>query len=51
MDNLWLKVGNIVAKGAISSFVTMFLKKPSAAESSESVYMMERVNTSEADNF
>ena len=29
---------------AISSFVTMFFKKPSAAEASESVYMRERVN-------
>ena len=29
---------------AISSFVTMFSKKPSAAEASESVYMRERVN-------
>ena len=28
---------------AISSFVTMFSKKPSAAEASESVYMRERV--------
>ena len=26
MDNLWLKVGNIVALGAIASFVTMFPK-------------------------
>ena len=30
---------------AISSFVTMFFKKPSAAEASESVYMRERVNS------
>ena len=29
---------------AISSFVTMFFKKPSAAEASESVYMRERAN-------
>ena len=29
---------------AISSFVTMFLKKTSATEASESVYMRERVN-------
>ena len=28
---------------AISSFVTLFSKKPSAAEASESVYMRERV--------
>ena len=30
---------------AISSFVTMFSKKRSAAETSERVYMRERVNT------
>ena len=30
--------------GAISSFVTLFSKKPSAAEAIESVYMRERVN-------
>ena len=27
MDNLWLKVENIVAKGEMSSFVTMFLTR------------------------
>ena len=50
MDNLWLKVENIVAKGEIASFKQFFLlshfflKNPSAAETSESVYMRERVN-------
>ena len=39
MDNLRLKVENIVAKGEIA----LFFKKPSAAEASESVYMRERV--------
>ena len=39
MDNLKLKVENIVAKGEIARF-----KKLSAAEASESVYMRERVN-------
>ena len=33
MDNLWLKVENIVTKGEIAS----------AAEASESIYMRERV--------
>ena len=39
MDNLWLKVENIVAKEEIARF-----KNSSVAEVSESVYMMERVN-------
>ena len=45
MDNLWLKVKvkNIVAKGEIACFVTMFSKRLSAAETSESVYMRETV--------
>ena len=38
MDNLWLKVENIVTKGEIARF-----KKLSAAEASESVYMSKRV--------
>ena len=41
MDNLWLKVENIVAKGVF--FCHYVFKKPSAAEASESVYMRERV--------
>ena len=41
MDNLCLKVENIVSKGEIAHYV---FKKPSAAEASESVYMRERVN-------
>ena len=43
MDNLWLKVENIVSKREISCF--MFSKKPSAAEASESVYMREMVKS------
>ena len=47
MDNLWLKVDNIVAKGEIARFEQFLLthyvfKKPSAV--SESVYIRERVN-------
>ena len=38
MDDLCLKMENIVAKGEI-------FKKLSAAEASESVYMRERVNS------
>ena len=50
MDNLLLKVENIVAKGEIACFELFFLcqfvfKKPSAAEVSESVDMRERVNS------
>ena len=41
MDNLWLKVVNIVAKGEIARHYVF--KKPSAAEALESVYMSERV--------
>ena len=49
MDNLWLKVENIVAKGEIARMSNFFFchyvfKKPSAAEASESVYIRERVN-------
>ena len=51
MDNLWQKVENNVAKREsarfvqfLLCFVTMFSKKPSAAEVSKSVYMRERVN-------
>ena len=40
MDNLCLKVENIVTKGEIACFV---FKKLSAAEASERVYMRERV--------
>ena len=53
MDNLWLKVENIVTKGEIARFVQFLFfcynvfKKPSAAEASESVYMRERVNYSD----
>ena len=47
MDNLWLKVENIVAKGEIvlSNFFFWHhvFKKLSAAEASKSVYMRERV--------
>ena len=42
MDNLWLKVENIVAKGEIARCHYVF-KKLSAAEASESIYMRERV--------
>ena len=47
MDNLWLKVENIVSKGEIACFDNFFFcryvfKKLSAAEASESVYMRER---------
>ena len=42
MDNLWQKMKNIVAKGEIACFVTVF-KKLSAAEASESVYIRETV--------
>ena len=57
MDNLSLKVENIVTKGEIACFVQfillslMFSKKPSAAEASESVYMRERVNLHELSPF
>ena len=53
MDNLWLKVENIVAKGrnclfwAISSLVTLLSKSyllQTAAEASKCVCMFERVN-------
>ena len=51
MDNWWLKVGNIVAKGEIARFeqflllVTMFSKSRLLhAEASESVHIRERVN-------
>ena len=48
MDNLRLKVENIVAKGEIARFEQFLLfhyviKTPSAAEASESVYMRERI--------
>ena len=54
MDNLLLKVENIVEKREIARFELFFLKKncdyvfkkPSAAEASESVYMRERVKYS-----
>ena len=51
MDNLWLKVENIVTKGEIALlcnflFCYYVFKKPSAAEASESVYMRERVKKS-----
>ena len=52
MDNLWLKVESIVAKGEIARFeqflllsLYMFSKRLSAAEVSESVYMRERVKS------
>ena len=47
MDNLSLKVGNIVAKGEIAPFFFCHyvFKKLSAAEASESVYMRERVKS------
>ena len=40
---LWKKEKLLRTFSAISSFVTMFSKKPSALEASESVYMRERV--------
>ena len=48
MDNLWLKVENIVAKVEIAQneqfyFCQHVFKNVSAAEASESVYMRERV--------
>ena len=48
MDNLWLKVENIMAKGEFAVFVQFFFchyvfRKTSAAEASEIVYMRERV--------
>ena len=49
MDNLWLKVENIVVKGEIACFELFLLlslcfqKAVSAAEASESIYMKERV--------
>ena len=51
MDNLRLKVENIVAKGEIACFSSNFFfchyvfRKLFAAEASESFYMRERVNT------
>ena len=49
MDNLSLKVENVVAKGEIARFeqfllLSLCLKKLSAAKMSESVYMREMVN-------
>ena len=49
MDNLWLKVENIVAKGEIACFEQFLFchyvfNKSSAAEASESVYIKQRVN-------
>ena len=48
MDNLWLKLENIVIQGKIArseQFLIFYVfKNPSAAEASESVYMRERVN-------
>ena len=49
MDNLSLKVENIVAKEEIARFEQFLLlqlcfQKSSAADASESVYMRERVN-------
>ena len=51
MDNLWLKVENIVTKGEIAllskfSFCHTVFKKLSTAKALESVYMRERVKTS-----
>ena len=48
MENLWLKVENMVSKGEIACFeqfllLSLCFKKPSAAEASESFYMRERV--------
>ena len=48
MDNLRLKVENIVAKGEIACFeqfllLSLCFQKADAAEVSESVYMRERV--------
>ena len=48
MDNLWLKVENIVAKGEIARFVQFLLlslcfQKAICCRGSESVYMRERV--------
>ena len=48
MDNLWLKVENILPKEKLRvlsnfSFCHFVLKKLSAAEASESVYMREKV--------
>ena len=48
MDDIGLKVENIVAKGELHVLCNFFFchyvfKKPSAAEASESVYMRERV--------
>ena len=52
MGKIRLKVENIVAKGEISSFVTMFSKSCLLhRRQSESVYMRERVNlTRSTDN-
>ena len=49
MDNQWLKVENIVAKGEIAHHEQFLLlpqcfQKSSASEAWESVYMRERVN-------
>ena len=48
MNNLWLKVENIVAKEKLLVLRNFFFyhyvfEKPSAAEASESAYMKERV--------
>ena len=48
MDNLWLKVETIVAKGEIAHveqflFFHYVFKKLSAAEASESFYMREKI--------
>ena len=48
MDNLWLKVENIVAKGEIARFeqfllLSLCFQKAVCSNSSESVYMRERV--------
>ena len=51
IDNLWLKVENIVSNGEIARLSNFFFchyvfKKVSAAEASESIYMRERVKGS-----
>ena len=56
MDNLSLKVENIVAKGEIARFEQFILLSPCfqkavCCRGAESVYMRERVNTLEAARF
>ena len=43
MKTLFNTVENIVARGAITPFVTQYFQKWSAAEASEIVYLLEKV--------